>query len=112
MELFNDRPTSCKRCSRCGQWKPLSEYNMQSAESKFKRQPYCRQCQHEYAKENYSPCGRSISEVAQKSQENREAYNTLYRRYKEYKLTLADYATRFGNEGLEERMSFEFSLGL
>lgn len=101
-----------KRCSRCKQWKPLSEFNVQSAENKFRRQPYCRQCQHEYARENYSPCGRSVSEIEQVSREKREAYNILYLRYRDYRMTLENYVSRFGGEGLEDRMSFEFSLGL
>lgn len=101
----------CKRCSRCGQWKPLSEFNRQSAENKYKRQPYCRQCQHEYAKANYSPCGRSIAEIESASKEAREAYNELYTRYKDYRLSLDEFKGRFGNEDVESRMSFEFSLG-
>lgn len=112
MELFNESITNCKRCSRCGQWKPLGEFNMQHDERRYQRQTYCRQCQHEYARENYTPCGRSLSEIESTSREHRRAYNILYTQYRQYRLALDDYKGKYGESGLEDRMSFEFSLGL
>lgn len=38
-----------KFCVRCGQFKPIEDYNKKTA-SRDGKQPYCRQCQTEYNK--------------------------------------------------------------
>lgn len=50
----NEIPT--KRCSRCGESKPLEAFN-KSSKHKDGRQGYCRDCVAAYSKE-YWQCGR------------------------------------------------------
>lgn len=103
---------ACKRCSRCHQYKSIYEFNMQNGEKTFRRQPYCRKCQHEYARENYAAAGGRIVRIVESdTKEERESYNELFSCYKRYRRTIDTYKEKYGGKGLEERLSFEYSLG-
>ena len=101
-----------KRCSRCKRWLPLDAFNMQHGERKYRRQPYCRKCQHDYAKEKYVPMGgKTVSVIEKKSKEERDSYNELFILYKRYKDAAESFKGKYGCKGIEERLSFEYHLG-
>lgn len=98
-----------KRCSRCGQYKPLSQYNQHADTPLVHRQPYCRQCQREYYREHANTIGRSVGGTAS-SDTQRKAYAELYAYYKTYRHALEAYMKSFDNP--TERLDFEYIMGL
>lgn len=48
----------CKRCTKCGETKPLEEFNKRSGKSPDGRQYYCKPCNALYLKERYAKLSR------------------------------------------------------
>lgn len=100
-----------KRCPRCRQWKDMSEFNLYRNSGVNGRQSYCRRCQHEYNMQNRSESDRSVIRDAER-QARQEDYSLLYSGYKNYRRLLEQYVSAYGDEGLAERMSNEYLLGI
>lgn len=104
--VLDSSPPYTKRCSRCKREKPISEFNLHTDNTLFKKQSYCRQCQAEYAREHT----KGVLATHPTSEMQRSDYNELYGLYKAYRMRLENYKKRYDDP--EERMSFEFLLGL
>jgi len=102
----NER-TVCKRCARCGSFKPLSEYNYHTDDNTH-AQAYCRQCQKDYAREHST--GGRVSVTTHTTREHQQAYGELYARYKAYRLALDSYTRKHPDP--TDRLSFEYNIGL
>ena len=100
-----------KRCVRCGQWKSLSDFNYNHVNGTHGRQSYCRRCQHEYAAQNYLAKAGQHDASETHNEDKALQYGELYASYKRYRLLLESF-TSMSNEDIEERLSFEYDLGL
>jgi hypothetical protein len=104
--VLDSSPPYTKRCARCKREKPISEFNLHTDTTLFKRQSYCRECQKEYAREHT----KGVLAVHPTSETQRSDYNALYGFYKAYRLRLEDYKKKYGD--IDERLNFEYMLGL
>jgi hypothetical protein len=65
MDLLDDS-TPLKRCARCEQWKPISEFGSNGPKSRSKYNSYCRPCSRQKGKEFRDKKKNSLEEVAKR----------------------------------------------
>lgn len=87
-----------KRCGRCGQEKPLSEYRLNKKRGKVSYQSFCNECVREYQREQY----------AKRKQEGGEAYERERQYYREWyqahKGERAEYYKEYARAQKEQRV--------
>ena len=94
MNIDGTEKTEGKVCTKCGEWKPLDEYNKHKL-GKYGRQSKCRECQKEYKKQwhqnNKEYCkeygkqwrGNNPEYRKQHHQNNKEYYKEQHKQWKE-----------------------------
>lgn len=103
--LFGYVPSGQKRCARCHKYKNIREFNYHAYTEITHRQPYCRDCQREYAREHSSHRA-SVRPEAQRS-----SYNELYAAYKAFRARFEAYKQSYGDDPTD-RLTLEYDLGL